>query len=187
MTMLDTVPDRDSIASNANVPELTESSHRLEADLTEFMGLLFSIVADMEKRLAYHMRLYDLTPPQFYVIKTLYENGNQLGIGQIADEHHLTYATMTGIVQRLERFTPPLVERSRSPEDGRRVDVSLTEHGIERFWSVQRSLLEPARHILSLLPVEERQRIIDEVQNYFSLLTQLYPIQSDEAGSSDQS
>lgn len=148
----------------------------LEQDIQTFWALLFEIVADVEKRLAAHMGAHGLTPPQFYVLKTLHEHGGSCRIGQIAVEHHLTSATMTGLVKRLEAMNPPLVRRERSGLDARSVDVLLTEAGTERFWDVQRSLMEQARGIFSIMPEAERQETIAKVRFYFELLRQQFPV-----------
>ncbi len=99
----------------------------LDRDVAELWSLLFAIVTDGEKRLAGHFEAHQLTPPQFYVLKTLSENQGECRIGDIARDHHLTNATMTGLVKRLEAMDPPLVRRRRNTSDGRSVDVLLTE------------------------------------------------------------
>jgi DNA-binding MarR family transcriptional regulator len=101
----------------------------LERDVTDFWMLAFKIVLDGEKRLTAQLAAHSLTPPQFYVLKTLVESGGQCPIGQIARQHQLTNATMTGLVKRLEAMSPPLVSRETSADDRRSVMVSLTPAG----------------------------------------------------------
>lgn len=148
---------------------------QFEQDIADFWDLIFEIVADMEKRLAAHMALHGLTPPQFYVLKTLIEHDGCCRIGQIAEEHHLTNATMTGLVKRLEAMQPALVERQRSAADGRAVDVLLTDAGRARYEAVYTSFLIPVRTLLGLLPADERQELIGKVQSYFTMLSDLFP------------
>lgn len=148
---------------------------QLDSDVAELWSLLFDIVTDGEKRLASHMSAHDLTPPQFYVLKTLSENGGECRIGDIARDHHLTNATMTGLVKRLEAMKPPLVKRQRNRADGRSVNVSLTEEGAKRFLAVQHGLMEQLRAIFGLLPDEERRDIIDKVRVYFTIFSQQFP------------
>ena len=147
----------------------------LDRDVAELWSLLFDIVADGEKRLSSHFELHQLTPPQFYVLKTLSENQGQCRIGDIARDHHLTSATMTGLVKRLEAMNPPLVRRRRSATDGRSVDVVLTEAGAGRFIEVQRGLMAQLRTVLGLLPHSERRDIISKVQLYFSIFSSQIP------------
>lgn len=150
----------------------------LDRDVGELWSLLFDIVTDGEKRLASHMSAHDLTPPQFYVLKTLSENGGSCRIGDIARDHHLTNATMTGLVKRLEAMKPPLVKRQRDESDGRSVNVSLTPDGAKRFLAVQRGLMEQLHAIFSLLPDDERRDIIEKVRVYFTIFSQQFPADS---------
>lgn len=148
---------------------------KLDRDVAELWSLLFDIVTEGEKRLANHMSVHNLTPPQFFVLKTLSENNGECRIGDIARDHHLTNATMTGLVKRLEAMKPPLVKRQRSADDGRSVDVSLTPEGVQRFLAVQQGLMEQLRVIFGLLPDEERRDIIDKVRVYFNIFAQQFP------------
>lgn len=150
---------------------------RLDRDVAQLWTALFDIVADGEKRLAHHFEAHQLTPPQFYVLKTLSENAGECRIGAIARDHHLTSATMTGLVKRLEAMDPPLVRRRRNRSDGRSVDVILTAAGRERFVAVQRGLMDQLRQVLSLLPDAERRDIIGKVRQYFTVFSQQFPLE----------
>lgn len=148
---------------------------KLDHDVAELWSLLFDIVTDGEKRLASHMNAHDLTPPQFYVLKTLSEKGGECRIGDIARDHHLTNATMTGLVKRLEAMKPPLVKRKQSTTDRRSVNVSLTPDGIDRFLAVEHGLMEQLHAIIGLLPDDERRDIIEKVRVYFTIFSQQFP------------
>jgi len=150
-------------------------SDNLEYDIAELWSLLFDIVTDGEKRLAAHLDAHQITPPQFYVLKTLSEKGGECRIGDIARDHHLTNATMTGLVKRLEAMNPPLVKRRRNATDGRSVDVSLTPEGAERFLAIQKGLMEQLGAVFGLLPDEERRDIIEKVRLYFTIFSQQFP------------
>ena len=149
----------------------------LERDVAELWSTLFDIVADGEKRLANHFEAHQLTPPQFYVLKTLSERAGECRIGDIAREHHLTSATMTGLVQRLEAMNPPLVRRRRNQRDGRSVDVILTTAGEDRFIAVQRGLMEQLRVVIGALPDAERRDLIAKVRQYFAVFSQQFPLE----------
>jgi DNA-binding MarR family transcriptional regulator len=148
----------------------------LDQDIAEFWTLLFAIVSDGEKRFAAHMAAHDMTPPQFYVLKTLVENEGRCPIGQIARQHHLTNATMTGLVQRLEAMNPPLVMRERNAADLRSVYVVLTPAGQERFQAVQIDLLQQLQAVLGLISQEERQQLMHFLSRYVQIVTQLFPV-----------
>ncbi len=142
----------------------------LDNDITIFWTLLFQIVLDSEKRLAANLAAHDLTPPQFYVLKTLIERGGRCPIGEIARSHHLTNATMTGLVKRLEAAVPPLVMREPNAADRRSVYVTLTQAGTERFLAVQQDLLQHLRAVLNVLSSEERQDLIRYFSHYVQLV-----------------
>lgn len=148
-----------------------------DRDITTFWGLLFAIVLDGEKRLAANIVSHDLTPPQFYVLKTLSEHGGSCAIGEIARQHHLTNATMTGLIKRLEAVDPPLVTRERSSADRRSVEVTLTPAGHERFLAVQADLIEQLRAALALISPEERKQLLHFLDHYVRLVSQLFPVQ----------
>ena len=150
----------------------------LDRDVAELWSLLFAIVTDGEKRLAGHFEAHQLTPPQFYVLKTLSENQGECRIGDIARDHHLTNATMTGLVKRLEAMDPPLVRRRRNTSDGRSVDVLLTEAGSRRFLAVQRGLMRQLHAVFALLPVGERRDILAKVRQYFAVFSRQFPAES---------
>jgi DNA-binding MarR family transcriptional regulator len=149
----------------------------LERDVTDFWMLAFKIVLDGEKRLTAQLAAHSLTPPQFYVLKTLVESGGQCPIGQIARQHQLTNATMTGLVKRLEAMSPPLVSRETSADDRRSVMVSLTPAGIERVLAVQADLIGQIREVLRLVSPSERQDLIHYLSRYVNLLEEQFPLE----------
>jgi DNA-binding MarR family transcriptional regulator len=149
-------------------------SHQLDQDIAQFWSLLFNIVLDGEKRFAAHMGAHDLTPPQFYVLKTLTEHGGRCPIGEIARQHHLTNATMTGLVKRLEAIS--LVTRERNADDLRSVTVILTPSGEERFQAVQADLYNLLKTVLGLISQEERDQLMQFLARYVELVTQLFPV-----------
>ncbi|MDO6563573.1 MarR family transcriptional regulator [Amphritea sp. 1_MG-2023] len=69
-----------------------------------------------------------VTPPQLMVMQTLREY-TQLTSGELAKEMVLTQATITSILDRLEK--KELIARERGKEDKRKVWVSLTDKGVE--------------------------------------------------------
>ncbi|MEZ4671223.1 MAG: MarR family transcriptional regulator [Anaerolineae bacterium] len=153
---------------------------QLDKDVNQLWSLLFTIVLDGEKRLASNLAAHQITPPQFYVLKTLTEHGGRCPIGEIARQHHLTNATMTGLVKRLEAMQPPLVAREQREADRRSVDVILTAEGQQRFEAVQTDLLEQVRLLFSLLSSEERETLVGYLNRYLQFVQMQFPI--DEEG-----
>ncbi len=162
---------------NIDIGIVTALDMQLEIDASQLWSLLFTIVLDGEKRLAANLAAHQLTPPQFYVLKTLTERGGRCPIGEIARQHHLTNATMTGLVKRLEAIDPPLVIREQRESDRRSVDVILTPAGAERYMAVQTDLLQQMQLLFSLLSDEERQDLIRYLTRYLEFVQTQFPVE----------
>ena len=67
-----------------------------------------------------------LTHPQFLVMAALWENG-ELSVGELGRLLRLDSATLSPLLTRLE--AADLVQRVRREDDGRVVDVQLTQEG----------------------------------------------------------
>lgn len=148
---------------------------QLERDVLQLWALLFRLVLDGEKLLTAQLAEHGLTPPQFYVLKTLSEHGGQCPIGQIARLHGLTNATMTGLVKRLEAMSPPLVRREPNRADRRSVNVVMTEAGEDLFFKFQTELMGRLRTLMSLIPEAERQAVLDDLARYVTLISATIP------------
>jgi DNA-binding MarR family transcriptional regulator len=157
----------------------------LDRDSLHFWTLVFQIILDGEKRLAAHLAAHELTPPQFYVLKTLSERGGHCAIGQIARDHHLTNATMTGLIKRLEAMNPPLVKREPSKSDRRSVEVNLTPAGQARFLAVQADFLNQVRLVFRLLSERERQDLLHYLERYVNVLAEQFPVDAIQPRSDD--
>jgi DNA-binding MarR family transcriptional regulator len=71
---------------------------------------------------------HGLTGPQLVVLRALARLA-ETPVGKLAEEVSLSHATVTGVVDRLEK--QGLVQRARSDEDRRRVLVTITQAGQE--------------------------------------------------------
>ncbi|NWF70312.1 MAG: MarR family transcriptional regulator [Chloroflexi bacterium] len=147
-----------------------------ERDVQMLWALLFGVVLDAEKRLADFVAEQGLTPPQFFVLKTLIEHGGSCAIGQIAREHHLTNATMSGLIQRMASAAPPLVTRSAAAADRRSVLVTITDTGQARFLAVQKAIMTQMNAVLRLLSPQGRRDLLGYVQRYLQIMTEQFPL-----------
>lgn len=147
-----------------------DSAATLEADVSRLWALLFQLVLDAEKHIADQLAEHGLTTPQFYVLKTLIEQGGRCPIGEIARLHGLTNATMTGLVSRMEAFSPPLVTRTTHHTDKRSVMVVLTDAGLARFQGVQDRLLEQLRAVLGLIDADSRAALMTDLEHYVGII-----------------
>ena len=74
------------------------------------------------------MRKYGLTGPQLLIIKELYKNSD-LTLKQVAVKVSLSQATVTSIIDRLEKMQ--FVMRIRNSQDKRKVNIQLADKAIE--------------------------------------------------------
>jgi DNA-binding MarR family transcriptional regulator len=114
---------------------------------------------------------YRLTGPQLIVLKAI-ADGKPSSVGEIARTVHLSQATVSGILDRLESRS--LVTRTRSRDDRRRVVVSLSadaeeklrsappllqEHFIQRFLALdeveQRGILASLKRVVALMEARD--------------------------------
>lgn len=70
---------------------------------------------------------HGLTGPQLLLLRAL-ERLGEVPVGELARDVSLSHATVTGVLDRLEKRG--LVQRTRSEEDKRKVLVSTTESGL---------------------------------------------------------
>jgi len=102
------------------------------------------------------LRRRNLTTSQLATLRQLGRHG-ALSAGELARGISVSQATVTGIVDRLERRG--LVTRSRDLEDRRRVVIDLTEPGRQAVASSPPPLHERFMVRLAELPEEERREI----------------------------
>jgi DNA-binding MarR family transcriptional regulator len=112
-------------------------------------------------------RQYGLTSPQLICLKRLSEE-KEMTPGGLAREVHLSHATVTGIIGRLER--KGLVKRTRSTEDGRSYLIRLTDSGVSMVQSSPSMLQEQFLHELSKLADWEKTMILSSLQRITSIL-----------------
>ena len=103
-------------------------------------------------------RLPDLTPRQFAALAKLHERGpasqNQLGRCTAMDA-----ATVKGVIDRLVKRG--LVTTAPSPDDRRRLIVSLSEAGAALFAELAPAAFEVTEETLAPLDPAERRRLVE--------------------------
>ncbi|MFQ3324248.1 MAG: DNA-binding MarR family transcriptional regulator [Pseudomonadales bacterium] len=102
-----------------------------------------------------------LTAPQILLLQTIRDKG-QVTIGELANEISLSQATVTTILDRLEK--KELVYRERSDQDKRKVHAHLTNLGIETLKVAPTPLQEHFVHQFSDLQNWEQMMIISSLQ-----------------------
>jgi len=114
---------------------------------------------DLARREAFEA--HDLEPWEFDVLAALRREGAPytLSPGRLLQVTLVTSGTMTNRIDRLE--AKGLVARVPDPNDGRGVQVVLTEAGRRRVDDALTDLLAHERDILSALPSADRDELAD--------------------------
>ncbi len=122
---------------------------------------LYSLAAQMRRmwqamvRAMHPTGAHENAHPQQYWVMGLLRTGSRR-MSDLAEAAQTSQASLTGIVDRLEERG--LVMRSRSHEDRRVVEVSLTQAGEDEIRTVRARFVEGLEHVLEpLTPAERRQ------------------------------
>lgn len=125
------------------------------------IGRLTRLTQAIRPRLDAVFAEHGLESWEFDVLATLLRNGppHRLTPGQLLDSMMVTSGAMTNRIDRLE--SRGLVERTKHPDDGRQVLVTLTDAGLR---TVDAALVDHARNeleILAALDEAERDQLVD--------------------------
>ncbi len=118
------------ILSSSLYNALIESIYRetLLNSIEEVLVALRRVIRATDLHSKHLAKTTGLTAPQILLLQTI-RNKGEVTIGQIANEMSLSQATVTSILDRLEKRN--LVYRERSKEDKRKVHAYLTEQAAE--------------------------------------------------------
>ncbi|MGI1678058.1 MAG: MarR family transcriptional regulator [Cellvibrionaceae bacterium] len=102
-----------------------------------------------------------LTAPQILLLQTI-RNNDEATIGALANEISLSQATVTTILDRLEKRG--IIYRKRSETDKRKVHAHLTENGLSLLKDAPIPLQEQFATQFNLLEEWEQTMIISSIQ-----------------------
>ena len=108
-----------------------------------------------------------LTTPQILLLQTIRDKG-EITIGEIANEMSLSQATVTSILDRLEKRE--LAYRERSKEDKRKVHAYLTEQAAETLKEAPIPLQEHFARQFGDLQEWEQTMIISSLQRVAQMM-----------------
>ena len=111
---------------------------------------------------------YKMTVPQLVCLRQLDNQEGPVTTGNLAKQVYLSQATVTGILDRLER--KGLITRERSTIDRRRVFVSLTQAGIKLNEEMPWPLQERFAQSLGLLSDEEQEQFDTMLKNLVEMM-----------------
>lgn len=108
-----------------------------------------------------------LTAPQILLLQTIRDKG-QVTIGELANEISLSQATVTTILDRLEKRK--LVYRERSTQDKRKVHAYLTDSGVETLQAAPTPLQDHFTRQFGDLQNWEQTMIIASLQRVAQMM-----------------
>jgi DNA-binding MarR family transcriptional regulator len=121
---------------------------------------LFRTSDRLHHRFARLFREYGLTPSQYNILRILRGEGRPLPCLEIAQRTITVVPGITGLINRLENVKPPLVNRQRSEEDRRVVNVSLTQAGLDVLARLDGPLMELHRQVMAHFSRQELTELI---------------------------
>lgn len=140
----------------------------MEEELAEQMGTIESLLLGVgwleQRRLAQDLATLGLTPPQFFILRSIASREQQPTMSTLAYDTLQHCATVTGIVDRLAKMG--LVTRRRDAQDRRQVLVDLTEAGRDILRRVRKRREERLRQTLLRLSPGEAKQLLDLLQAY---------------------
>lgn len=140
----------------ARLPTTRSTASRLVNTEERILSALRRISRAVDLHSRELARTYGLTAPQLVCLREL-DRGGELLSGQLARAVSLSPATVTGILDRLERRH--LVLRERRPEDKRQILLRLTEEGRRLARAAPLPLHERFRRRLARLSAAKRREI----------------------------
>jgi DNA-binding MarR family transcriptional regulator len=114
----------------ASRPELLDK----DGDHRTLRGLLYDYFAfgrSLEAARETFASFVGLSTTQYLILIAIKTTEEPMGINQVAERLYLSGAFVTNEVNKL--VADGLIEKSTHPDDGRRVQLALTEHGVNRL------------------------------------------------------
>jgi DNA-binding MarR family transcriptional regulator len=128
---------------------------------------LRQIAHELDKHSKYLQEKYHVTVPQIITLREIYEHG-PVSFSELTDIVSLNNSTVTGIVDRLERQN--LVRRTRTAQDRRRIDVVITEEGIDFVKRIPPPIQESLITGLENMSAEQVETILWSIDTVLKLL-----------------
>ena len=136
----------------------------LPEQLASIEQLLLRVSWLEQRRFAQDIAGLSLTPPQFFVLCSILTRGAHLTMSALAFDTLQHCATVTGIVDRLEKMS--LVTRQRDAADRRQVLVELTPAGRELLGRVRGSREQRLRETLLRLSERDASELLRLLRTY---------------------
>ena len=146
-----------------------------EENTFEFLRFLREIMHRADLRSRRLLRELGLSSTQAGVLRALLD-GQIRSAGDLARELSLTGATLSGVLDRLE--ARGWIERVRSAEDKRRMELRILPAGQEKLHETAERFQDPLTRGFDALPPARQVKILDALQ----LVSELFEAPADEPG-----
>lgn len=160
-----------SLQINTETIDTLDLSHTKKEDLLkhieEVLIALRRVIRATDLHSKYLAKTTGLTAPQILLLQTLRDRG-QVTIGELAQEMSLSQATVTSILDRLEKRE--LVYRQRSQEDRRKVHAYLTDSARETLKSAPIPLQDRFKREFSKLDEWEQAMIMSALKRVAQMM-----------------
>lgn len=130
----------------------------LDPDISEFYELSYQLSLLARRQMQAALAVYNLTSPQYAVMKTIDNCQNSITVTALAEATHQVMPTITGILNRLEERA--LVIRRRSPTDRRTLLISVTPAGAAILSEFGQTICIGVKSVLSEISPADRQHLL---------------------------
>ncbi len=160
-----------SLQINTETIDALDLSHakkeHLLKHIEEVLIALRRVIRATDLHSKYLAKTTGLTAPQILLLQTLRDRG-QVTIGELAQDMSLSQATVTSILDRLEKRQ--LVYRQRSQTDRRKVHAYLTESALETLKSAPIPLQDRFTREFSKLDEWEQAMIMSALKRVAQMM-----------------
>ncbi len=150
-----------------NGPLAEELGESLLNSIEEVLVALRRVIRATDLHSKHLAKTTGLTAPQILLLQTIRDKG-EVTIGELANEMSLSQATVTTILDRLEKRA--LVYRQRSEEDKRKVHAHLTEEAQETLKAAPIPLQDQFARQFDDLQEWEQTMIISALQRVAQMM-----------------
>ena len=140
--------------------------------VTTIEQLVFQVGWLEQRRFAQDVAGFGLTPAQFFVLRAILGHDSLPTMGTLAYDTLQHCATISGIVDRLEKMG--LVVRVRNQQDRRQMLVELTAAGCDVLARVRQSREKRLIDTFALLSPEQATALLTLLRTYLEAFRQQY-------------
>ena len=141
---------------------------KLREQLSGIEPLLLRVSWLEQRRFAQEIAALNLTPPQFFVLRSIVAHGPHCTMSTLAGDTLQHCATVTGVVDRLEKMG--LVTRQRDAQDRRQVLVEVTPAAADLLSRIRGDREKRLRETLLRLPDEDVSELLRLLRVYLEVL-----------------